>query len=74
MKLRSVLFVPGERPKALFKALTLPCDAVVFDLEDATSPNRKDEARDNVLQILSDISTKKVLKNQQSIIVRINCP
>lgn len=68
--LRSVLFTPAERSKALSKSLCLKADAVIMDLEDATSPNNKSTARDNVYNILNeDVKTKK-----PSIIVRVNCP
>jgi citrate lyase subunit beta/citryl-CoA lyase len=32
---RSVLFMPASNARAMDKALTLPADALVFDLEDA---------------------------------------
>ena len=38
---RSVLYIPGSKPRALEKAKTLPVDAVIFDLEDAVSPDEK---------------------------------
>jgi citrate lyase subunit beta/citryl-CoA lyase len=43
--LRSVLYMPASKPRALEKAKTLPTDAVVFDLEDAVGPDNKVEAR-----------------------------
>lgn len=42
---RSVLYIPGSKPRALEKARGLPVDAVIFDLEDAVSPEEKDNAR-----------------------------
>jgi citrate lyase subunit beta / citryl-CoA lyase len=42
---RSVHFVPGANEKMLTKALGLPADSLVLDLEDAVTPERKDEAR-----------------------------
>jgi citrate lyase subunit beta / citryl-CoA lyase len=42
---RSVLFVPGDNPRALAKARDLPADAVIFDLEDAVAPAAKEAAR-----------------------------
>ncbi len=42
---RSVLFVPASNSRALEKARTLDCDAVVIDLEDAVGPTDKDAAR-----------------------------
>ncbi len=43
--IRSVLYVPGVNEKAIQKARQLPCDAIIFDLEDAVAPDRKAEAR-----------------------------
>lgn len=42
---RSVLYIPGSKERALDKARGLPVDAIIFDLEDAVSPEAKDEAR-----------------------------
>ncbi|UWQ42210.1 CoA ester lyase [Leisingera aquaemixtae] len=42
---RSVLYIPGSKPRALEKAKTLPVDAVIFDLEDAVSVDEKPNAR-----------------------------
>lgn len=42
---RSVLYLPASNPRAIEKARTLPCDAVVLDLEDAVAPEAKVEAR-----------------------------
>lgn len=43
--LRSVLYLPANRPSAIAKARTLPADAVILDLEDAVQPDAKAEAR-----------------------------
>jgi citrate lyase subunit beta/citryl-CoA lyase len=45
MKLRSMLFVPGDRPERMEKALGLGADALILDLEDAVAPAAKAEAR-----------------------------
>ncbi len=42
---RSVLYMPASNQKAIDKARTLPCDAVILDLEDAVAPDAKDMAR-----------------------------
>jgi citrate lyase subunit beta/citryl-CoA lyase len=42
---RSVLFVPGSNPRALEKSRMLPADGLIFDLEDAVTPETKDAAR-----------------------------
>ncbi len=43
---RSMLFMPASNFRALEKAKTLACDGVIFDLEDAVSPDAKEEARE----------------------------
>jgi citrate lyase subunit beta/citryl-CoA lyase len=45
---RSVLYMPGANERALEKAKGIPADALIFDLEDAVSPDAKPEARDRV--------------------------
>ncbi len=45
---RSVLYMPGSRPRALEKARNLPADALILDLEDAVAPAEKERARDLV--------------------------
>ena len=45
---RSLLFVPGSRQRALDKALTLPADGLIFDLEDSVPPAARPAARERV--------------------------
>ena len=47
---RSVLYMPGSRPRALEKARTLPADALILDLEDAVAPAEKARARELVAE------------------------
>lgn len=42
---RSALYMPASNAKAIAKARSLPCDVVIFDLEDAVAPEFKAEAR-----------------------------
>ncbi|MEZ5215538.1 MAG: CoA ester lyase [Ilumatobacteraceae bacterium] len=42
---RSVLYMPAANARALEKAQSLPCDAIIFDLEDAVAPDSKELAR-----------------------------
>ncbi|MFC4544489.1 HpcH/HpaI aldolase/citrate lyase family protein [Halosolutus amylolyticus] len=51
---RSVMFTPGDRPEMLRKAPEAGADVIVFDLEDAVAPARKDEAREAVREVLTD--------------------
>ncbi len=43
--MRSLLFVPGDRPERFSKAAASGADAVILDLEDAVTPERRPEAR-----------------------------
>ncbi len=52
---RSLLFTPGNRPERLKKAVTLGCDALIFDLEDAVPPAEKDAARGYVAEALQHL-------------------
>jgi len=45
---RSVLYMPGANTRAMEKAKGLDCDTIIFDLEDAVSPDAKDTARQQV--------------------------
>lgn len=51
--LRSVLFAPASNARAIEKARTLACDAVILDLEDAVGPDDKDAARDLMTSAIS---------------------
>ncbi|MBM3521669.1 MAG: CoA ester lyase [Alphaproteobacteria bacterium] len=53
--LRSLLFVPGDRPDRFIKAEAAGADGVVFDLEDAVAPQNKAEARAAVLAHLAGV-------------------
>src|SRR6056297_4170219 len=50
---RSVRYIPGSRQRALEKARALPVDAIIFDLEDAVTPDEKSSARDTLAEALS---------------------
>jgi citrate lyase subunit beta/citryl-CoA lyase len=47
--LRSFLFAPGNHARRVEKALTLPADAVILDLEDAVAINEKPATRELVV-------------------------
>ncbi|WP_299546556.1 CoA ester lyase [uncultured Tateyamaria sp.] len=65
--LRSVLYIPGSKPRALDKARGLPVDAIIFDLEDAVSLEEKESARATLAEALAQGGYGTRLK-----IVRIN--
>lgn len=50
---RSALFMPGSNARAIEKARSLACDAVIFDLEDSVAPALKAQAREQVSQALA---------------------
>ncbi|MEO9820496.1 MAG: CoA ester lyase [Paracoccaceae bacterium] len=65
--LRSVLYIPASKPRALDKARNLPIDAIIFDLEDAVSQDEKIAARATLAEALSAGGYGNRLK-----IVRVN--
>ena len=64
---RSVLYIPGSKPRALDKARSLPVDAIIFDLEDAVTADEKVGARDTLKQAIAEGGYGNRVK-----IVRIN--
>ncbi|MET3471284.1 citrate lyase subunit beta/citryl-CoA lyase [Novosphingobium sp. 1529] len=54
MKLRSLLFVPADRPERFGKAAASGADAVILDLEDSVALAAKDGARAAVAAYLAD--------------------
>jgi citrate lyase subunit beta/citryl-CoA lyase len=51
-RLRSLLFVPGDRPDRMEKALGSGADALILDLEDAVAPDAKLAAREAIAAFL----------------------
>ena len=49
---RSVLYIPASKERALEKAEGLACDAIIFDLEDAVAIDEKVPARDLLAETL----------------------
>ena len=64
---RSMLFLPGNNPNMLINGNCLGADALIFDLEDAVSPQEKDAAR-----ILVRNTMRYMDFGSCEIIVRIN--
>jgi citrate lyase subunit beta / citryl-CoA lyase len=52
-RLRTLLFVPGDRPDRVPKAAAAGADGIVVDLEDAVALSRKDAAREAVAGALA---------------------
>ncbi len=55
---RSCHFVPGANEKMLHKSISSAADCLILDLEDAVTPDRKDEARKVVSNWLGDVDFK----------------
>lgn len=53
MRLRSLLFVPGDRPERFAKAAASGADAIILDLEDSVSLANKDAARRAIADYLA---------------------
>jgi citrate lyase subunit beta/citryl-CoA lyase len=65
--MRSLLFVPGDSEKKLAKGLASGADALIVDLEDSVSADRKAAARETALAFLH--STRR---NGLKLLVRVN--
>ncbi len=66
---RSMLFVPAHREELIEKAAKSTADCIVLDLQDATPPDRKAEARDLTSRVICAGET-----GQKTTLVRINAP
>jgi (3S)-malyl-CoA thioesterase len=64
---RSVLYIPASKERALEKARELPVDAIIFDLEDAVAPEEKARARALLAAELTQVDFGPRLR-----IVRVN--
>jgi citrate lyase subunit beta/citryl-CoA lyase len=65
--MRSLLFVPGDSDKKLDKGVTSGADALIVDLEDSVSTDRKAAARATALAFLQGAK-----RGGQKLLVRIN--
>jgi citrate lyase subunit beta / citryl-CoA lyase len=66
-RLRTALFVPGDRPERIVKAVGHSPDAVVVDLEDAVADAAKERARTVAVERLSTLRAEGV-----RMMVRVN--
>lgn len=53
MRLRSLLFVPGDSERKFAKARLCHADALILDLEDSVAPSRKEAARAHVTSVIA---------------------
>lgn len=65
LKLRSLLFAPGDSARKAEKALAFDADGVILDLEDSVAVPGKDAARGQVAALLPGVS-------RPGVIVRVN--
>ena len=65
--LRSLIFVPGNRPDMLEKARDFDADVIVADLEDSVPQQEKERARDIVAEAIPSLSGRG-----QKVVVRLN--
>ncbi len=68
--MRSLLFVPADSPRKLEKSLQSGSDVLIFDLEDAVSPSRKHEGREQLVKFLTEVK-RSGLKTPE-LYVRVN--
>ena len=64
-RLRSLLFVPGDRPDRMAKAVATGADALILDLEDSVAPANKAAARAAIVEFLA-------AERMATLFVRIN--
>jgi len=67
MRLRSLLFVPGDSEKKFAKARGIGADVLILDLEDSVAPSMKEAARAQVAALLDDRTPR-----DWSFFVRVN--
>jgi citrate lyase subunit beta/citryl-CoA lyase len=67
--MRSYLFAPGDQPRKLEKAMRSGADAVLIDLEDSISTERKAEARQIAAGFLKDVHAAP---HRPRLFVRVN--
>ena len=67
--LRSLLFVPGNRPDMLEKATALQVDALVPDMEDSVPVAEKSQARETIAKMLPTLASegRKIIPRTNSL-------
>ena len=58
MRLRSLLFVPGDSERKFAKAQESGADALILDLEDSVAPGQKAQARAHVASLLDKAESR----------------
>ena len=68
---RSLIFVPGNRPNMLERALTFDADIIMVDLEDSVPPAEKAAAREVAKEWVPRL-VKEAPRSSRKIMVRVN--
>jgi citrate lyase subunit beta/citryl-CoA lyase len=58
--IRTFLFVPGNRPEWVPKAVASGPDALILDLEDSVAPSEKQKARAEIARALDGLETERI--------------
>jgi len=56
------LYVPGTRPELIEKAARCEPDAVIIDLEDTVPPDRKNQVRQDIADILPSVALPVIVR------------
>lgn len=59
--IRTALFVPGNRPDRVDKAVSSGADVVIIDLEDAVPPSQKEESRPKVREKIAAFRDREIM-------------
>ncbi|PKB68912.1 MAG: hypothetical protein BZY81_00210 [SAR202 cluster bacterium Io17-Chloro-G4] len=68
---RSLIFVPGNQPKMLGKAISFDADIIMVDLEDSVPPAEKVSAREVAKEWVAKLA-KEAPRPSRKIMVRVN--
>jgi citrate lyase subunit beta/citryl-CoA lyase len=67
---RTALFTPANKPSRMNATVAIKSDTLVFDLEDAVSPDEKDAARILLREALKNLDFLK----ERNVLIRVNDP
>lgn len=67
---RALLNVPGNDMRKLEKAIGLSVDTIVLDLEDGVPLNKKDIARENIIQLVRNHG--EMISKNKELVIRMN--
>ena len=70
--MRSMLFVPGDSPSKIEKALNSTADGIIIDLEDSVGFGSKEKARAVTARILGQLPAQADKHSRTQVYVRVN--